>query len=529
MTEKAYNLIEIFLKFSLWPLLAIVALIIFRSQIRAILSNIGGANNVKLNSAVLSFEATTTQSTIATQESDERTDIVESAQNTKKTSALKATGDDWFTEIYDLLTDGKSDEAQEAFDNFIRIKDDSINYAKEHSFFLYLKYKYTLSSDISNQILGSIEQSNEPEKKQFYIDSYISCLQITKQYGKAITFLEKNIEHASSVKNRARLVTRLSAILCENSEQEKAKKIIIELIETLEKDNDDDIEFGLHLAYKKLADIEKNTNNNFNYALCLDKAAEYVPTDTNAMFDAGYEASKVALSSLEVSNYRNLISLETKNSMAYNNIGATSARFKLKIISGSYFKDSEKLNNTLAMANIGSNLLDAGLYDETEELIKKGLASENPHENIHMLATRARNEKESEIKKWKEIQTISHKKQQLIRKYTHAYYCTSEKLLTEKSWIDDKGIKAAVHNVDGELSISWESETDHIEFKGTINNLSSSGIYTSKKNKAQNSLLSFGDKDTIYHCLVFYAPQSEQIFIVSPQADDDFIRVLRKN
>lgn len=164
MTEKAYNLIEIFLKFSLWPLLAIIALIIFRSQIRAILSNIGGANNVKLNSAVLSFEATTTQSTIAVQESDERTDIVESAQNTKKTSSLKATGNDWFIDIYDLLTDGKSDEAQEAFDNFIRIKGDSINYAKEHSFFLYLKYEHTLNSDISNQILVSIEQSNEPEK-----------------------------------------------------------------------------------------------------------------------------------------------------------------------------------------------------------------------------------------------------------------------------------------------------------------------------------------------------------------------------
>ncbi|HHK9551390.1 hypothetical protein VB265_05800 [Enterobacter sichuanensis] len=191
MTEKAYNLIEIFLKFSLWPLLAIVALIIFRSQIRAILSNIGGANNVKLNSAVLSFEATTTKPTIAVQESDERTDIVESAQNTKKTTSLKATDDDWFTDIYDLLTDGKSDEAQEAFDNFIRKKGDSINYAKEHSFFLYLKYKHTLNSDISNQILVSIEQSNEPEKKQFYIDSYISCLQITKQYGKAITFLKK--------------------------------------------------------------------------------------------------------------------------------------------------------------------------------------------------------------------------------------------------------------------------------------------------------------------------------------------------
>lgn len=528
MSEKIYNLVEIFLKFSLWPLLCIIAIILFRGQIRSILSNIGGANSVKLNSAVLNFEATTSKSVAHTQDSEDLVDSFENVKSTIKKPSQDEINKDWFITAQELLNNGKIKEARYYFDDFMKndIKND--NYAQEHSFFLYLEYSSTLNIEVLKECLTYVHQTGDINKKHFYINSYISCLQLTKQYEKAIKFIEKEIEHIPNLAVKTNLTVRLAQIYTETSDLQKAKDIIIVLIEKLEMIDEDSTDTHLHSAYLQLAEIEKKNNNNFNCALCLDKAAEYSPSDTNSIFNAAYETSNVALTALEVSNYSNLISLDAKNSDLFNNIGVTTDRLNLNLVSGKYYNSAVELGNSLAMANIGGLLLDAGLYVQTEDIIKKALSLGNPHENIFQLATRLNSEKEIQFKKWIEIIEHSQIKQRSIRKYTRSYYCENKKLPTHQHWIDDKGMKVSSQTTKNELELCWESESDNISLTASIVNSSFSGKYNEKKKNVQNSLLGFMNKDISIDCLGFYDFDSEQILIISPLADNDFSRILNK-
>ncbi|MGK7285564.1 hypothetical protein ACSPAB_06685 [Buttiauxella agrestis] len=527
MNEKIYSLTEVFLKYSLWPVLGIVAICLFRNQIKAILSNIGGANSVKLNSAVLNFEATTT-GTVQTQESEDIANPKDNAVMPVQRQFFNDENNKWFTSAYDFFSDGKYAEAQDVFDSFIKKNSDTLDYAKEHSFYLYLKYTFTLSSDILKNHLTYISQNGDIDKRQYYVDTYISCLQFIKQYEKAICFIEKEIEHTADLKTKAKLTIRLSKLHTETLDNSKAESLIVGLIKNLEENKDESNEIILHYAFLQLAEIEKIKKNIFNHVLCLDKAAEYAPSDTDTMFTAAYESSKVALSSLEVSNYTNVLSLNTKNSMAYNNIGVTAGNFDLKLTAGKYYNDAANLNNGLALANIGGRLLDAGLHVQAEEVLKKGLSLEEPHENIYYLATRINTEKENELNKWSEIQKQSKEKQRIIRQYTQLHYCSQGRIPTHQNWVDNKGVKVNLQHIENSLTLNWESTTNNIELISSTENLSFNGIYTSKKIKTQNSLLSFGESDLTFHCLAFYDVKSEHIYITSPQANNEFTRILSK-
>lgn len=528
MNEKIYNLVEIFLKFSLWPLLCITAIILFRGQIRSILSNIGGANSVKLNSAVLNFEATTSKSVAQTQDSEDLVDTLENVKSTIKKPSQDEINKDWFITAQDLLSNGKIKEARCYFDNFMKNDIKNENYAQEHSFYLYLEYSSTLNAEILKECLTYVNQTGDILKKNYYINNYISCLQLTKQYEKAIKFIEKEIEPIPNLAVKTNLTVRLAQIYTETSDLQKAKDLVIVLIEKLEMIDDDSTDTHLHSAYLQLAEIEKKNNNNFNCALCLDKAAEYSPSDTNLIFNAAYETSNVALTALEVSNYSHLINLDVKNSNIFNNIGVTTDRLNLNLVSGKYYNNAVELGNSLAMANIGGLLLDAGLYVQTEEIIKKALSLGNPHENIFQLATRLNSEKEIQFKKWMEIIERSHVKQRSIRKYTRSYYCDNKKLPTHQHWIDDKGIKVSTLITKNKLELCWESEADHISLTASIVHSSFSGKYNEKKKNVHNSLIGIMNKDISIDCLGFYDFDSEQILIISPLVDNDFSRILNK-
>src|SRR5690606_5572809 len=132
---------------------------------------------------------------------------------------------DWFITAQDLLSNGKIKEARCYFDNFMKNDIKNENYAQEHSFYLYLEYSSTLNAEILKECLTYVNQTGDILKKNYYINSYISCLQLTKQYEKAIKFIEKEIEPIPNLAVKTNLTVRLAQIYTETSDLQKAKDL----------------------------------------------------------------------------------------------------------------------------------------------------------------------------------------------------------------------------------------------------------------------------------------------------------------
>ncbi|HBY9523584.1 TPA: tetratricopeptide repeat protein [Klebsiella aerogenes] len=528
MSEKTYNLAVVFLTYSLWPVLGIVAIILFRTQIKAILTNIGGASSVKLNSPVLNIEATTSVTLQNQENNDEASEPLENTNKNIQISSDDNSENSWFKHVNDLFEKGKHIEASEYFYNFIKNKNGSVDYPKEHAFFLYLQYTYILSSDVLKEITSCIEQTNDIEKRSIYINSYISCLDHTKQYRKAISFLEAQINSIHELKNKAHLTLRLSYLYAEDSELVKAQDIITRLISDIDKNPYPDMDIHMSDAYNRLSKIEKSKGNEFNCALCLDKAVEYSPSDIDTMFTAAYESSTVELSALEVSNYETLISLDAKNDTAINNMGVTAGTFDLKLTSGGYYTDAKNLGNTLAMSNIGYSLLSVGLYSQAEDIVQLALSITNPHDNIHKLKSQITIKKDDESKRWELIKKQAKEKQRAIRKYTYEYYSKKLPFPLGQHWVDDEGVKVSIQQENNNIKITWESESKTIELNGSSHNMTFKGKYSSRLIESRRSILNYGEKDINLDCLGYYNETDDSIIVISTQADNEFSAILKR-
>lgn len=335
MDDKIYNLIEVFIKYSLWPLLCILALIFYRKQLGAILSNLSGAKSFKVQSPVLNIEATAT--TIVKLDNEDNTPPTENLPQSTKSTISNEIKTDWFTTVWDLFDEGKFDEARHYFDETMKQQHDHLDHNKEYPFFLFIKYIFSPNNEILNELASKIKVINTFQNKRYYIDNYIGCLKKTKQYLKAISFIKEELPTVHSPIEKAHLTLKLSQLYIDNFEDNTAESTLTALIDNLETIEDNEREEYLSRCYKQLADIEKSKGNLFNYALCLDKATEYSPNDIDGIFSAAYEAANTPLRAIEIANYSQLINLEPKNSMAYNNMGVTTGKCDLKLISSEHF------------------------------------------------------------------------------------------------------------------------------------------------------------------------------------------------
>ncbi|CAM6750862.1 tetratricopeptide repeat protein [Enterobacter hormaechei] len=526
MEDKLYNLIEVFIKYSLWPLLCILALIYYRKQLGAILSNLSGARNFKVQSPVLNIEATTT---VQLENEDNAPPTENLPQNTKSTISNEIKTD-WFATVWDLFDEGKFEDARHYFDETMKQQHHHLEYNKEYPFFLFVKYMFLPSNEVLNEFKSKINEINIFQNKRHYIDNYISCLTKTKQYSKGISFVKEELRAVHSPIEKAHLTLKLSQLYIDNFEATKAELIITSLIDKLETIEGDERDEYLSRCYNQLAEIEKGKDNLFNYALCLDKAAEYSPSDIDGIFSAAYEAANTPLRAIEIANYSQLINLDPKNSMTFNNMGVTTGKCGLKLISSEHFNKAVELDNTLAMANIGYALLNAGLSDQADEMIKRALSFKNPHENIHQLITKLNTERDNEKKKWSDLQKYAQENVGILRKFTRAYYNIFEKFPSHQNWRSDKGeIIEITQSETNKICIRWESNNDVEEIRGLLNNLAFNGTYT-LKNKKTDTLLSLGlNENKTFQCVGYYDTKKECIIITSVSVTDKFKVVLNKS
>lgn len=517
------------IKDGLWPIFCITVVVIFRKPLRSLVNKLVFSQNLKVNAGPFGIEARDIK--------DPTAPIKEGTENNKLDAPPSASPDDlpsihWYDSVISLLKSSKIDEAEAIFDKFARDNKSSIVYEHEHAFFMYIHFTNTRNSDVLEKLITIIEHSKAPDIKSEYINSYVYCLESINEFSKAIKFLESELAVIQDLKIKTKYTILLSKMHIASLNLDEAKVAVVALINVLSKDKSDDFSNELHNAYLQLAEVENKKENQQEYALCLDKALQYRPANTQTLFSAAYEASQANfLDPLALSDYSQLIELNPEDAATLNNLGVVAGKLDLKITSCDYYSSAKKLNNTLAMSNMGFKLLSAGCANEAEELAKFAISQKDPNKKNHELLTTIYQERETEETKWAKAKKTALEKQKFLRMSTEMRYNLDVSIPHHKDWVDNQNRPVKIHTEKNHINMTWTDSTKKINFYGGYENAAFRGFYISEPDKEKQSLtlLASSAKTESYQCIGYVDPINGNIHLISTEIEKDLSITLSKS
>jgi tetratricopeptide (TPR) repeat protein len=151
--------------------------------------------------------------------------------------------------------------------------------------------------------------------------------------------------------------------------------------------------------FKEFAKVEKNTD------LCLavmEHELSSQPDDIQARFQLAFKHSESYNADLALYHYLK-IPTGQRDPMSWNNLGVSFGEFNMPVRSISAFRSSANEGETLAMSNLGLNMLQAGFLEEAREECKRALKLENPHKRLGLLLERLGEVEDEETKKLEEV------------------------------------------------------------------------------------------------------------------------------
>ena len=524
MTPEMYSLLDTALKFSLWPILGIVIVVVFHKQIKSLINKLISAKKFKMNAGPLTFETDENQPV----SNNDNLDETDNLDTPTSTDIQERKDTHWFLPVESLLEENKVKEAKNVFLEFIRENNNDIDYYKEHSFFSYILFEKTQDESILSDLLLHIKQSNDSNTRLEYISSYISCLELTNQFTKAINFLTSEISQINNDKYKTNYIILLSKMYLANLEIDKAEQIIVEIIRELTSKYSDAFDDELYQSYMQLAEIEKRKKNKIDHALCLDKALQFKPSNADTLFSAAYQASQLPfLESIAISNYSLLNNLSPKHDAVINNLGVAANKLNLKIIACNYYRKAKELNSSVSFSNLGHKLLEAGCAKEAEELASYAITLPNPDKNNYELLAKIKKESEEEQDKWSKYKIKSIEKQKTLRDYIDKKYTSKIVFPRDSFWNVNKNVNVNVAIDGNDIHISWNENNKTTNIYGTIENSVFHGMYSSKP-ITSGTLLGGSNTSISAYCIGIYDELKDQILIVSTDVEKDINHVLTK-
>jgi len=129
----------------------------------------------------------------------------------------------------------------------------------------------------------------------------------------------------------------------------------------------------------------------------LEGQVDRSPDAFRTRFSLAYLHSSLGNEDLALHHYLQ-IPLDQRQAMDWNNLGVAYNHFKVKGRAVQAFRKSEAADETLAMSNLGYQLLNAGFVTEAEEICNKALAIPGFHANVGSLSVALREYSAAESK-----------------------------------------------------------------------------------------------------------------------------------
>jgi tetratricopeptide (TPR) repeat protein len=240
----------------------------------------------------------------------------------------------------------------------------------------------------------------------------------------------------------------------------------------------------------------------------------------------------VGCEEISISNYTKLCNIDSKHSFALNNLGVIAQEAGLNVKAVENYGRSLLQENSLAMANQGYLLLEAGFVEEASSIAQRALLLTEPHKSVHTLIAAIDEKKEKQNEDWLKLCEDAFERQKTIREYVEQYYLGSFEGLDQK-WETEQGEEVLLDVGSEEITAAWQENgygfdngTFEVKISGTIHGATFKGKYQRKVSNTglRTVLTTAGEHDK--ECLGFLTKKANEINIISSTLEDGlFIRL----
>ncbi|MEJ2417711.1 MAG: hypothetical protein P8Y45_12445 [Exilibacterium sp.] len=422
-----------------------------------------------------------------------------------------------FHEMFQAFDEGRLDDAELVYKRYAFDEKDKVKLQKIRA--VYLNLLFVKGRD--NSAIGQLEElarnANTEDTKYRILKLLSDCFYNSMQYKKEIELWQAALEKAESELFKTKIIVNIARTLAKEERAKEAKSMLVDRLSIV---NDDEQTAAI---YRELSNIEMVLGDKSVSIYCKDKSLEFDVNNRDELFNSAYSASEEDVDEISISNYINLIRIDEGNSTATNNLGVRAQEVGLNILAVDHYKRSSSHNNTLAMANQGYLLLNAGFTDEAEKLASEALKQENTHQNIHSLLVEIAKKREEQKEEWEKLREKSFNRQKLIRKYIEQYYL-GESIKLEGDWLVSGSYPVSLKINDGQISATWDElgGTYTAELVGTVSGSTIKGNYVHKRNGDRpRTVIDIGD-DKSKTFIGFVSEDAREINLISTNLKDDF-------
>jgi tetratricopeptide (TPR) repeat protein len=519
MAIDALRVITEFLSDNSLTIVFLVLLIICRDAISSFISRLTSFK-YKTGESELGMEAAAPPED-KEKNSDLRTADEKPSPEDKK-SEIEKKEESWLPDMHKAFEEGRIEDAEVAFKKYALDEKDEVKVEENRAFYLYLRFEKGQDNSAIDE-LEKLSRTGKTEDSRFNTLLWLSvCLNDSMQIHKEIQLWRSTVEETKSVFLKTRAIVNLAYALNRDDSSVEAKKLLTDrLIAVME-------DAQKALLYEALSKVEDTLGNKSLSVFCKDKSLEFDSNNRGELFNSAYAASDEDIDEISISNYIKLIRIDGNNSTALNNLGVRAQEAGLKIKAIDQYKKSSTHKNTLAMANQGYSLLGAGFTDEAEEIAKKALKQDEPHQNVHSLLAEINERKEKQNKDWEELSQKALSRQKIIREYTEQFYLGNPKLL-EGNWNASGTYPMTIKIENDLLKASWVEAvgalgggTYTVELTGKVSGSTFDGAYARKRNEGSPSTLLGLSGNTNQACIGYFSEKDREIKLVSKKLKDNF-------
>lgn len=352
------------------------------------------------------------------------------------------------SECYLKLDEGKEDEANKLFTQIqSRAKPDEII----ENEFTYLYYKFLNGKSNETEFKERLNQEISNEQKGIGYKFYGLSLKNSRQYTKAIEAFKMALQLTKNESEICNILTYMSQTYLDNNDSENAKKIIIEKLTKINED--------YHKAdlYYQLSKVYESQKDNTLKAIVLEKAATLKGNNTSFLFDSAYCYAETDFQEASISQYYNLLNINSKHASALNNQGVNFLNKELKFKSSDFYKRAIEVGSSLAAANLAYVFIEAGLENEADSLFKQFNDKPDVHKNLFNAQSKLVIDIETQQKSAERFLELGQNYSKFFNNYGLKYF--EDKLPFEQvneKWTDISNNTISVQVENSQLNIVWE-------------------------------------------------------------------------
>ena len=520
---ETLKIITGFLSENLWPIVFIVFILCFKTALIDLINRLVKLN-VKQGDNEIGIEATAPQqeNKVDTKPLNAAEKPVIKEQNSVEPEVEDAEGKSWFGEMFKALDEKNVEDAKKIFEAH-KAESNEDKLVSNTALFLYLRFSRA-HDDSAIEELELLVQHTKSENSKYDALTWLGlCYHLKNQNTKELNLWEQAVKEFSSEELITKSTVELANSLNKAKESVKAKELLLNRLSSVQDENQKSI------IYFAISETECLLGNKKISIYCKDKALEFDTNNKDKLFETAYEASNESIDEISVLNYISLLRIDEDNSTARNNLGVCAQEAGLKIKAVENYQSSTQLENTLAMANQGYLLLEAGFINEAKELADNAIQAGEPHENIYSLQTSISEKRKEQNKKWVELVDKAKERQKLIRNYTEQYYLGESDDLAG-TWYLNNGSEIEFKLSEERVLASWCESINSIgsvskvsydiEVEGQVSGSTFIGRYRKVKQQGQQETLFTLTSNQDFKCIGFVSEKGDSLSIISESIKD---------